>query len=89
MEPKSDKRQLVEDFIERAKLSLASKLPQSSVVDPADMTRLQTEKAALMQENGTLRARIAELRADDGFCHLPSGPREINLKSASRAKAGD
>jgi LysM repeat protein len=61
LEPKSDKRQLVEDFIERAKLSLASNLPQSPAVDPADLTRLQNEKAALMQENATLRARVAEL----------------------------
>ena len=74
LEPKSDKRQLVEDFIERAKLSLASKLPQSSVVDPADMTRLQTEKAALMQENGTLRARIAELERGAASASAPAIP---------------
>ena len=61
LEPKSDKRQLVEDFIERGKLSLASNLSQTPTVDPADLTRLQNEKAALMQENATLRTRVAEL----------------------------
>src|SRR5438105_2022109 len=61
LRPDSEKRQLVEDFIERAKVSLAAKLPQSPVVDPSEWTRLQNEKAALLQENATLRTRIAEL----------------------------
>lgn len=61
LRPDSEKRKLVEDFIERAKLSLAAKLPQSPVVDPAELTRLQNDKAALLQENATLRSRVAEL----------------------------
>ncbi len=61
LRPDSDKKQLVEDFIERAKLSLAAKLPQSPIVDPGELTRLQNEKAALLQENAMLRTRVAEL----------------------------
>lgn len=61
LRPDSGKRQLVEDFIERAKLSLAAKLPQSPMVDPGEWTRLQNEKAALLQENAMLRTRVAEL----------------------------
>jgi tetratricopeptide (TPR) repeat protein len=61
LRPDSEKRQLVSDFIERAKLSLAAKLPQSPLVDPSDLTRLQNEKAALLQENAQLRTQIAEL----------------------------
>jgi len=54
LHPDPDKKQLVEDFIERAKLSVAAKLPQPPALDPAELTRLQTENAAL-------RARVAEL----------------------------
>ncbi len=61
LRPDSEKRQLVEDFIERAKLSLAAKLPQSPAVDPGELARLQNDKAALLQENATLRSRVAEL----------------------------
>lgn len=61
LKPDSDKRQLVQDFIERAKLTFAAKLPQSPIVDPGEMTRLQNEKAALMQENAQLKGRVAEL----------------------------
>jgi tetratricopeptide (TPR) repeat protein len=57
----ADKEQLVNDFIQRAKLSLAAKLPQVPALDPAELTRLQNEKATLMQENVALRARVAEL----------------------------
>src|SRR5882724_11199441 len=61
LRPDSEKRKLVEDFIERAKLSLAAKLPQSPVVDPGELARLQSDKAALLQENAMLRSRVAEL----------------------------
>ena len=61
LRPDSEKRQLVEDFIERAKLSLAAKLPQSPTVDPSELTRLQHDKATLLQENAMLRSRVAEL----------------------------
>jgi tetratricopeptide (TPR) repeat protein len=61
LRPDSDKKQLAEDFIERAKLSLAAKLPQSSIVDSNELTRLENEKTALLQENAALRTRVAEL----------------------------
>lgn len=61
LRPDSEKKQLVMDFIERAKVSLAAKAPQSPLVDPGEWTRLQNEKAALLQENATLRTRVAEL----------------------------
>jgi tetratricopeptide (TPR) repeat protein len=61
LQPDSEKRQLVEDFIERAKLSLAAKLPQSPTLDPVELTRLQHDKATLLQENAMLRSRVAEL----------------------------
>lgn len=61
LKPDSDKRQLVQDFIERAKLTLAAKLPQSPIVDPGELTRLQNEKTTLMQENTQLKSRVAEL----------------------------
>jgi tetratricopeptide (TPR) repeat protein len=61
LKPDSEKRQLVEDFIERARLSLAAKLPQSPSVDPVELGRLQNDKAALLQENAMLRSRVAEL----------------------------
>ena len=66
LRPDSDKKQLVEDFIERAKLSLAAKLPQSPIIDPGELTRLQNEKAALLQENAMLRTRVAELEKTAG-----------------------
>jgi tetratricopeptide (TPR) repeat protein len=83
LEPKSDKRQLVEDFIERAKLSLASNLPQSSVVDPADLARLQNEKIALMQENATLQARVAELEKGSATSPQLSVAAALPSRSAS------
>ena len=85
LEPGSDKRQLVEDFIERAKLSLASKLPQSSVVDPADLTRLQNEKAALMQENANLRARVTALETSAASPAVAaiSPPSDTSIPSAA------
>ena len=61
LHPSGSKKQLAEDFIERAKLSLASKLPQSVVPDPGEIAKLQADKGALMQENATLKARLAEL----------------------------
>jgi tetratricopeptide (TPR) repeat protein len=61
LRPDSEKRQLVEDFIERAKMSLASKLPQSPIVDPSELARIQNEKAAVLRDNVALRARVAEL----------------------------
>ncbi len=61
LRPDSSKRPLVEDFIERAKLNLMASLPQSPVVEPNELGRLKTEKAALLQENAALQQRVAEL----------------------------
>lgn len=63
LKPDTDKRQLVLDFIERARLTLAAKLPQSPIVSPLELTRLQDEKAALLLENQELKKRVAELEA--------------------------
>jgi len=51
LRPDSEKRKLVEDFIERSRLALAAKFPQSPPVDSSELTRLQSEKAVLLQEN--------------------------------------
>ena len=78
----SDKRQLVEDFIERAKLSLAAKLPQSPIVDPSELTRLQNEKASLLQENAMLRTRITELEKTAGATTVAAVASPTVLESA-------
>jgi tetratricopeptide (TPR) repeat protein len=54
LRPDSDKKLLVADFIERAQLALAAKLPPATGVDTSELTRLQTE-------NAVLRGRVAEL----------------------------
>jgi len=54
LEPNSERRKVVEGYLERAKLALAAKLPVPNASDPAELMRLQTE-------NTTLRARVAEL----------------------------
>jgi LysM repeat protein len=59
--PQPAKQQVAKDFIERAELTMASKLPQSNVADPMELRRLQDEKAALMQENIGLKDRVAAL----------------------------
>lgn len=61
LQPNSEKRQLIQDLIERATLTLATKAPQSAIADPKELTRLQDEKAVLAQENAALKTRIAEL----------------------------
>ena len=53
LEPNSDHRQVVEGYLQRAKLTLAAKLPAVTANDPAELMRLQTE-------NASLRVRIAE-----------------------------
>ena len=54
LDPNSEHRQMVEGYVDRAKLALAAKLPSSSGADPAELMRLQ-------MENSTLRTRVAEL----------------------------
>ncbi len=80
LRPDSEKRQLVEDFIERAKLSLAAKLPQSPIVDPGELTRLQSEKTALLQENAALRTRVGEL---EKVANTAAGARPAMVDSAA------
>jgi len=66
LRPDSNKRQVVEDFIERAKLNFASRVPQSPVASPDELARWQLEKANLLQENAMLQARVAELEKQPG-----------------------
>jgi LysM repeat protein len=61
LEPNSEKRQLVEDFMERATVSIVAKLPQSAITDPAEVSRLREQNAALTRENEALKARVADL----------------------------
>ena len=82
LRPDSEKRQLVEDFIERAKLSYAAKLPQSPIVDPGELTRLQNEKAALLQENAMLRTRVAELQKAASTAETTGGTPAVPLASS-------
>ena len=71
LRPDSENKQLIGDFIERAKLSLAAKSPQPPAADPGELTRLQNEKAALLQENAMLRSRVAELQKAAGTAETP------------------
>ena len=82
LRPDSEKRQLVEDFIERAKLSYAAKLPQSPIIDPGELTRLQNEKAALLQENAMLRTRVAELQKAASTAETTVNPPAVPVASA-------
>ncbi|MCS7047733.1 MAG: LysM peptidoglycan-binding domain-containing protein [Verrucomicrobiae bacterium] len=59
LRPDSPKRALVEDFIERAKLNLLTKL--GPVVPNAPPAAWQTEKAVLLEQNAALQARVLEL----------------------------
>ncbi len=61
LKPDSPKRPLVENFIDRAKLNLIAKIPQAPLAEPGDLARIQSEKAALLQENATLQQRVSEL----------------------------
>jgi tetratricopeptide (TPR) repeat protein len=83
LRPDSDKKQLVEDFIERAKLSLTAKLPQSPVVDPNELARLENEKAALLQENATLRTRVSELERAVSITPVETTPPAAGIVAAT------
>ncbi len=63
LEPNGDKRRVVEDFVDRAKLSLASKLPQQPGVDTGDLVRLQNQNAALAADVAALKTKLAEREA--------------------------
>lgn len=78
LEPNADKRRVVEDFIERAKLSLAAKLPQQPGVDPADLTRLQNQNSALATELAALKTKLAALDAATNAVPLPTVPVATN-----------
>jgi LysM repeat protein len=60
LEPNSDKRKLIEDFIERATVSIVAKLPQSAITDPAEVSRLREQNAVLTRDNEALKARVAD-----------------------------
>lgn len=71
LEPNGDKRRVVEDFIERARLSLASKLPQGPGVDTSELLRLQNQNTALAAEVAALKAKLAEYDAAINAPALP------------------
>jgi tetratricopeptide (TPR) repeat protein len=84
LRPDSDKKQVVEDFIERAKLSLAAKAPQSPIVDPSELTQLENEKTALLQENAALRTRVAELeKSGNATQSVVTAPASVAVASAA------
>jgi hypothetical protein len=82
LRPDSDKKQVVQDFIERASLSLAGKLPHATASDPNEVARLRSENAGLMQENFTLKARLAEL----GRAAAADHPAEAAAEAAPLAR---
>ncbi len=61
LRPKTEKRHLVEDLIESAKVSFATTLPQPPIIDSGDAARLQAENAKLVRDNARLQARLTEL----------------------------
>ena len=67
LDPNSEHRQMVEGYVDRAKLALAAKLPPTSGADPAELMRLQ-------MENSTLRARVTELERAAAAVPLSSSP---------------
>lgn len=73
LEPNSDQRRVVEDFIERAKLLLASKLSQPSPVDASELVRLQQQNTALAAEVAALKAKLAEYEATAQNPARPAG----------------
>lgn len=60
LQPASPKRPLVEDFIERAKLNLLTKLGPVGSTSSSSVA-WQEEKAKLLEQNAALQARILEL----------------------------
>lgn len=64
VESRASKREMAQDFIERARVSLLTSLPQSTMLDADALARVQSEKTALVHENELLRARVAELEQD-------------------------
>jgi nucleoid-associated protein YgaU len=58
LQPDSDRKQLVDSYIERCKLTLAAKLPPTSGIDPSELTRLQTENAALRGQLAEAQNRV-------------------------------
>lgn len=72
LEPNSDKRRVVEDFIERAKLSLASKLPQGGGMDTSELLRLQNQNTTLANEIAALKTKLAEYETAVNTPALPA-----------------
>ncbi len=82
LRPHSSKTQVVQDFIERAKVTLLTSLPQSAMLDADVNARMQEEKTNLAQENAMLRARVTELEAA-----LEEGAAAEILRADARAAA--
>lgn len=57
LEPSSDRRHVVEDFIERSKLALAAKLPTTGG-DAGELVRLQNQNNMLLAEIAALKAPV-------------------------------
>ncbi|MBM3859515.1 MAG: LysM peptidoglycan-binding domain-containing protein [Verrucomicrobia bacterium] len=72
LEPNSDKRRVVDDFIERARLSLASKLPQNPGTDVNELLRLQQQNTALASEVAALKTKLAGYEAVINAPALPA-----------------
>ena len=76
-----NKRKLAEDFIERCKLTLAAKLPATTGIDPAELTRLQTENAALRGQVAELQGRLTPSQPADtpkaGMAPAAAAPAEM------------
>ena len=87
LKPDSDKRQVVEDFIERARLTVTARAPQPPAADSGELVRLQEEKAALMQENSTLKARLAELEKSPAAAVVPTTTVAVVTAAAPAAVA--
>ncbi len=64
LEPNSERRQVVEGYIERAKYALAAKLPATTAADPAEFMRLQLE-------NTNLRSRLSEIEHATNIVTIP------------------
>jgi LysM repeat protein len=73
LEPNGDKRKVVEEFIERSRLSLAAKLPQGPGIDTSELLRLQNQNTALATEIAALKSKLAEYDAAINAPALPAG----------------
>jgi tetratricopeptide (TPR) repeat protein len=78
LRPDSEKKPVVEDYIERCKLTLAAKLPQSTGIDPAELTRLQMENATLRTQMSELQTHAAAVPAEAATPVTPAASGETH-----------